>query len=70
MSTRTITVIGGDLLAIAAQQLGDPLQWTRIASLNGLWDPQLNSNGPITLALPSVAPNATQTGVIGWNGAD
>ncbi len=68
MSVRTLTVIGGDLLAIAAQQLGDPLQWTRIASLNGLWDPQLTSSGPTTLILPSAASAALQTGVIGWNG--
>jgi nucleoid-associated protein YgaU len=67
MALQTITVIGGDLMLLAAQYLGDPLQWTRIASLNGLFDPKL-PNASITLTIPSPLPNSTQTGVLGWTG--
>lgn len=53
---RTITVAGGDLFHIAAQQLGDATQWIRIAQLNGLADPQIS--GVVTLRLPDPDPNA------------
>ncbi len=59
-STSTITVAGGDLFHIAAQQLGDATQWIRIAQLNGLSDPVIN--GVTTLQLP--APNAAAGGGI------
>jgi nucleoid-associated protein YgaU len=55
---RTITVSGGNLWAIAARELGDATQASRIASLNGLSDPMLT--GQITLTLPPV--NASLTG--------
>ena len=50
-TTSTITVAGGDLFHIAAQQLGDATQWIRIAQLNGLSNPMLTgvttvSDGP------------------------
>ena len=47
---RTITVVGGDLFHVAADQLGDATQWNRIALLNGLSDPVLT--GLVTLLLP------------------
>ncbi len=59
-STSTITVAGGDLFHIAAQQLGDATQWIRIAQLNGLSDPVIS--GVTTLQLP--APNAAAGGGI------
>ena len=59
MSTlRTITVVGGNLWAIAAAELKDATQASRIAVLNGLSDPMLT--GQVTLTLPPL--DATQTG--------
>lgn len=49
-STKTITVGGGNLYAIAAQQYGDAQRWTDIASANGLSDPMLT--GINTLIIP------------------
>jgi hypothetical protein len=54
--TTTITVAGGDLFHIAAQQLDDATQWIRIAQLNGLSDPQLS--GVLTLLIPAPNPAA------------
>ena len=54
---RTITVTGGNLYRVAAQELGDATQWVRIAALNSLSDPVLS--GVVTLTLPDVDPNAT-----------
>jgi nucleoid-associated protein YgaU len=47
---RTITVNGGNLFQLAAQQLGDATQWIRIAQANGLDDPMLS--GLQTLKIP------------------
>jgi len=55
---RSLTVAGGNLFAIAAQQLGDATQWIRIAQLNGLPDPML-TGAVITLLIPATDPNAT-----------
>lgn len=54
---RTITVAGGNLFAIAAQQLGDATQWIRIAQLNNLSDPMLV--GVVSLVIPPADPGAT-----------
>lgn len=53
---RTITVVGGNLFRIAAEQLADATQWIRIAQLNGLSDPMLT--GVVTLLIPEADPNA------------
>lgn len=53
---RSITVAGGNLFQIAAQQLGDATQWIRIAQLNGVSDPMLC--GVVTLLLPDINSNA------------
>ncbi len=53
---RTITVVGGNLFQIAAEQLGDATQWIRIAQLNRLSDPMLD--GVVTLAIPNADKNA------------
>ena len=47
---RTITVTGGNLFQLAAQQLGDATQWIRIAQANALSDPMLT--GLVTLNVP------------------
>lgn len=53
---RTITVSGGNLFQLAAQQLGDATQWIRIAQANGLSDPMLS--GLVTLRIPATDPAA------------
>ena len=53
---RTLTVAGGDLFRIAADQLGDATQWIRIAKLNALPDPVLT--GLVTLLIPDPDPTA------------
>ena len=53
---RTITVTGGNLFQVAAQQLGDATQWIRIAQANGLSDPMLT--GLVTLMIPATDPSA------------
>ena len=53
---RTLTVVGGNLFQIAAQQLGDATQWIRIAQLNKLNDPMIY--GVVTLSIPDLNPNA------------
>lgn len=47
---RHLTIAGGNLFRIAAEQLGDATQWIRIAQLNGLTDPMIS--GVVTLRLP------------------
>jgi hypothetical protein len=53
---KTITVAGGNLFRIAAEQLGDATQWLRIAQLNSLNDPMLS--GVRTLLIPDQNPDA------------
>ena len=48
---RRITVAGGNLFRIAADELGDATQWVRIARLNKLKDPVLT--GVMVLLLPA-----------------
>jgi hypothetical protein len=52
----TLTVAGGNLFQIAAQQLNDATQWIRIAQLNGINDPMLT--GVVTLLIPDIDANA------------
>lgn len=47
-----ITVAGGNLFQIAAQQYGDAMAWTGIAKANGLTDPFLT--GTVTLYIPAL----------------
>jgi len=63
ITTRTITVAGGNLFQLAVQYLGDATQWNRIAQLNGLYDPFLY--GVVTLVIPVVNPNAGNGGILG-----
>ena len=52
----TLTVAGGNLFQIAAEQLGDATQWIRIAQMNGLSDPMLV--GLTVLQMPVRDPSA------------
>ena len=52
----TLTVAGGNLFQIAAEQLGDATQWIRIAQMNGLSDPMLS--GLRVLEMPARDPDA------------
>jgi hypothetical protein len=45
----TITVIGGNLFEIAANQLGSALQWINIARTNNLTDPMLSGRNEIII---------------------
>jgi hypothetical protein len=51
-----LTVAGGNLFQIAAQQLGDATQWIRIAQLNGIDDPLLT--GVMSILIPDIDANA------------
>ncbi|HTN10656.1 MAG TPA: hypothetical protein VL154_06745 [Acetobacteraceae bacterium] len=53
---RVVTVVGGNLFRVAAEQLGDATQWVRIAEANGLSDPMLS--GVVSLRIPAVDPQA------------
>ncbi|MGB8840757.1 MAG: hypothetical protein WCC64_06775 [Aliidongia sp.] len=64
MPTR-MTVVGGDLYRLAAQNYGDATQWYRIAMANGLYDPVVP--GPIALIVPSPATQPTNGGILGGN---
>lgn len=53
---RMLTIAGGNLFRIAAEQLGDATQWIRIAQVNGRLDPILS--GLTVLSIPDVDPSA------------
>lgn len=53
---KLISVAGGNLFRIAAEQLGDATQWIRIAQQNNLRDPFLS--GLVTLEIPDRDPGA------------
>jgi hypothetical protein len=53
---QALTIAGGNLFRIAAEQLGDATQWIRIAQLNAIRDPMLS--GLVTLNLPDSDPTA------------
>ena len=58
--TSTLTVAGGNLFAVAAQEYGDARLWTVLASANGLSDP--NISGVATLAIPPQPSPSISTG--------
>ena len=60
---KTIRVAGGNLFALAAQELGDATQWDRIARLNDLDDPMIE--GVVTLVIPPVDGRAGNGGILG-----
>lgn len=62
-ATKKITVAGGNLFRIAAEQLGSATQWTRIALANGLDDPFID--GVVTLTIPPRNPSGDNGGILG-----
>ncbi len=50
-SARILTAVGGNLFRLAMLELGDATQWSRIAGLNGLLDPELD--GVVTVRVPA-----------------
>ena len=58
---KAVQMAGGNLFALAAQELGDATQWNRIAALNGLYDPMIT--GLVTLWIPPVNANAGNGGI-------
>ena len=53
----TLTVTGGNLFALAAQQYGDFTGWWLIAQANGLTDPQIT--GRVVVTIPPWNPALT-----------
>lgn len=53
---RNITVVGGNMFRLAAEQLDDATQWIRIAQANNLTDPIIV--GVVSLRLPDRDPAA------------
>lgn len=53
---RNITVVGGNMFRLAAEQLSDATQWIRIAQANNLTDPIIV--GVVSLWLPDRDPTA------------
>jgi nucleoid-associated protein YgaU len=63
---RKVIVCGGNLFDLALAHLGDPLQWTRIAALNGLGpDPWLPANVMLELAIPPTNTKLQANGILG-----
>jgi hypothetical protein len=56
MTVQTVTVVGGNLFALAALYLNDATQWIRIAQANNIVDPQLV--GIATLVIPPIDTTA------------
>lgn len=63
ITSKTLTVAGGNLFRIASEQLGDATQWNRIAALNGLTD--FIVTGIITLKIPPIDSTAGNGGILG-----
>lgn len=60
--TANLTVAGGNLYALAAQEYGDPMAWTALAQANGLADPMIS--GIATVVVPAKPAPADSTGVL------
>jgi hypothetical protein len=68
-AVKTVTANGGNLFRIALDNLGDPLQWARVAAANSLIDPFLPSNSTIILTVPPVNSAFVDSGVLRPRGA-
>ena len=53
---RVVTVIGGNLFELAAEYLGDALQWVTLALLNNMSDPMLSGQNEIRIPDSPSAP--------------
>jgi hypothetical protein len=63
-AVRTRPANGGNLFRLALDNLGDALQWTRLASSNGLIDPFLPPNTNFTLTIPPINRAFSDSGVL------
>ena len=62
VTLETVSLLSGNLFQVAAQYLGDAIQWNRIARLNGLTDPFFT--GYMVLKIPPVNSSAGNGGVL------
>ena len=63
-SVISVNLASANLFALAAQYLGDPTQWSRIAALNGFTDVQVSGlTKPILI--PPYDLNAGNGGLLG-----
>jgi hypothetical protein len=64
-SAKQVTVAGGTLFRVAAQQLGSALEWNRIALATGrdVSDPWLT--GLVTVKIPLPDPRGGNGGILG-----
>jgi hypothetical protein len=60
--TKEVTLAGGNLFRVAAEQYGDALAWTRIAAANGMTDPFFDDTR--TLKVPPPDPGHRTLGVL------
>jgi hypothetical protein len=63
-AVKTLQVNGGNLFRMALDNLGDALQWNRIAAANRLLDPFLPANALTTLVVPPINFSASDSGVL------
>lgn len=61
-TNRVISVVGGNLFAIAAQYLGDATKWYQIAQANNLSDPMIVGVQTLTIPQTSIPSNG---GILG-----
>lgn len=61
-TNRVISVVGGNLFAIAAQYLGDATKWYQIAQANNLSDPIIVGVQTLTIPQTSIPSNG---GILG-----
>lgn len=61
-TNRVISVVGGNLFAIAAQYLGDATKWYQIAQVNKLSDPMIVGVQTLTIPQTSIPSNG---GILG-----
>lgn len=62
VTQKIVTLSSGNLFEVAARELGDATQWTRIAKLNGMTDPFFT--GLATLRIPPVKAKSGTGGVL------
>jgi hypothetical protein len=63
-SVTSVSLGSANLFQLAAQYLGDPLQWNRIAALNGFTD-FLVSGLTQPILIPPYDANASNGGILG-----
>lgn len=59
---KVVRVSGTTLFHVAAQELGDATQWTRIAALNGITDPWIAGLTELKIPQPGVSTGGIPNG--------